>query len=89
MIFGLDWTDIYSDIEKDEIIVRFENAGFRWADTEETDPQGTRKTAFVGDDMLIFDVDENEMWTGDWGTYVDVEVDLNFVRFLDHRRFDD
>lgn len=89
MIFGLDWTNIYSDVDKDEIIVRLENAGFRWADTEKTDPQGARKTSFVGDDMIIFDVDEKTMWTGDWGTYVDVEVDLNYVRFLDHKRFDD
>jgi len=85
MIIGIAWKDVYSDVKKDKIIVQFENAGFRWADTDEEDPHGDRKTAFVGDDMLILDVDEQEMWTGDWGTYVDLEVSLDFARKLNER----
>ena len=88
MIVGLAWKDVRSHTDKDEIIWQMEEAGFEWADDEELGPFDERKTRFIGDDMLILDVENKEMWTGDWGRYVDIEADLNFVRFLGHKRFD-
>jgi len=40
MILGLDWTDIHSDSEKDQIIETFREAGFEWADPDDRDPSG-------------------------------------------------
>ena len=88
MIVGVAWKDVRSHTDKDKIVVKMKEAGFEWADDEELDPFDERKTRFIGDDMLILDVENKEMWTGDWGRYIDLEVDLNFVRFLGHKRFD-
>ena len=88
MIVGIDWTDIYSHTEKDEIVLELKGVGFVWADSDEEDEFGDPKSRFIGDDMIILDLENKEMWTGDWGTYVDLEVGLNFARFLGHKRFD-
>lgn len=88
MILGIDWKAVYSHTDKDRIIIEMKNTGFVWADSDEEDPFGESKSRFIGDDMLILDLENKEMWTGDWGTYIDMEVGLNFARFLDHKRFD-
>jgi hypothetical protein len=85
MILGFKWRGL-SDDDKATLLDDFRGAGFaRVTDGEETGPAGDRLWFHYGDDMLIIDLEEDRIYTGDWGTYTDLEVGIDYVRSLNER----
>lgn len=92
MIIGIAWKSV--QIEKRPDIVReMKGSGFVWANNFSGDlpdePEDYElRSEHIGNDMLIIDVNRKIMWTGDWGSYNDMQVEIKFARFIDFARFD-
>lgn len=83
MIIGIKWRG-FDDAEKAELVNSFTDNGFAKIDDGRENSHDEKLWFHYGDDMLIIDLQNNYLYSGDWGTKTDLEVTVDYVRSFNY-----
>lgn len=82
MIIGIHWNELQHE-KRPKIIRELKGSGFIWGRDYDGDlsrpPSHEFNSIAIMKDMIIIDVERKIMWTGDWGSVTDMQVELNMA----------